>query len=387
MSRFRLASALLAPTVLATLLSGCGNRSTVLPPTPLKPFHPRIRVIRLWAHEVGSGAGGQRYGLVPVVNALGTVVFAASRGGRVAAWQAQSGRLLWSVRIGQVITAGPGVGDGRLAVVTRRGSLLVLNAKNGRLLWRKPLLSFALAPPVIAFGRVIVLTGDSRLWAFSARRGTLFWKLHEREPHLLLRGNAPPIVTHHAVYAGFNDGHVVGIAAATGHELWHIPLAYSPGHNEVQRMVDVAWRMALHHHQLFAVNDHGRLVCLSTHTGKRIWSRHVSSLAGLSVGEENVYVTGARSVVRVYDRTTGLPIWINPDFLGRRLTAPVPFGPTVATGDLRGWVEFLSRQTGHLLDRVRAGESAIQQPPVTAQGRLFVLTSGGHLVAYRIAPR
>ncbi len=387
MSRRRLTVLLLVPLALATLLAGCGNRSTVLPPTPLKPFHPRIGVIRLWSHEVGSGAGGQRYGLLPAVDAGGGVVFAASRGGRVAAWQARTGRLLWSIRIGQAITAGPGVGEGRLAVVTRRGWLVVLSAKNGRTLWRSHLLSFALAPPVIAFGRVVVLTGDSRVWNFSARRGTLLWKIHEREPHLLLRGNAPPIVTRHGVYAGFSDGHVVAIVTATGHERWHTALAYAPGHNQVQRMVDVAWRMGLNHHQLFAVNDHGRLVCLSSQTGKRVWSRHVSSLAGLSVGQENVYVTGQRGVIRVFDRTTGLPIWTNPDFLGRRLTAPTPFGPAVVTGDLKGWVEFLSRQTGHLLDRVRAGDSAIEQAPVTARGRLFVLTSGGRLVAYRLAPR
>lgn len=387
MSRPRFAVLLLVPLALATLLAGCGNRSTVLPPTPLKPFHPRIGIVRLWSHEVGAGAGEQRYGLVPAVGGAGKVVFAASRGGRVAAWQARTGKLLWSVRIGQAITAGPGAGEGRLAVVTRRGRLFVLNAQDGRTLWQRQLLSFALAPPVIAFGRVVVLTGDSRVWSFSVRRGTLLWKLHEREPHLLLRGNAPPIVTRNDVYAGFSDGHVVAIVAATGHERWHTTLAYAPGHNEIKRMVDVAWRMGFRHHQLFAVNDHGRLVCLSTRTGQRVWSRRVSSLAGLHVGAQNVYVTSARSVVRVFDRTTGLPIWTNPDFLGRRLTAPVPFGPAVVVGDLKGWIEFLSRQTGHLLDRVRAGNSAIEQSPVTARGRLIVLTSGGRLVAYRLAPR
>jgi outer membrane protein assembly factor BamB len=387
MKRSRLAVAFALPAVLSVLLAGCGNRSTVLPPTPLKPFHPLIRVIRLWSHQVGSGAGKQRYGLVAAVGETGHSVFAASRGGRVAAWRAKSGRLLWSVRVGQTITAGPGAGDGRLAVVTRRGWLIVLNAHDGHQLWRKPLLSFALAPPVIASRRVIVQTGDSRIWAFTAGRGRLLWKIHEHQPHLLLRGTARPIVTRQRVYAGFNDGHVMAILAATGHVLWHTTLAYAPGHNEVQRMIDVAWQMARHHHQLFAANDHGRLVCLSTRTGKPVWSRHASSLAGLGVGQETIYVTDSKSIIRAYDRTTGLPIWTNPDFLGRRLTAPVPFGPAVVTGDLRGWVEFLARSTGHLLDRVRAGDSAIEEPPVADGGRLFVLTAGGRLVAYRLPSR
>jgi len=276
------------------------------------------------------------------------------------------------------------VGDGRLFVTTRRAVLVALDETDGQVAWRARLPTFALTPPVVSGGRVIVETADGHLIAFRAATGQRLWTVAESMPHLILRGNAPLRISHDRVYAGLNSGQVVALSLRSGRTVWQVTVAHPTGHSRVARMVDIVGSMALVHHHLFAVSDHGRLVCLSTRTGTRVWSRRVASLAGLSAGAENIYVTDAASIVRVYDRVTGLPIWTNPDFKGRRLTAPTPFGPAVVTGDLRGWIEFLSRANGHLLARVRPGSSGIQTPPIVQSGRLFVLTSGGTLAAYRL---
>lgn len=365
------------------LLAGCNNRTTVLPPTPLKPFHATLGVRHLWSRSIGSGAGGQRYALVASPEA--DAVLTASRGGRIAAYRATDGGRIWSVRIGGAITAGPGVGDGRVFVTTRRAILVALHATNGQVDWRAKLSTFALTPPVVSGRRVVVETADGHISAFEANTGKRLWTVTEALPHLILRGNSPPIVTRGRIYAGLNSGQVVALSLRSGRTLWEVTVAHPTGHSRVARMVDIVGPMARVHHHLFAVSDHGRLVCLSTRTGTRVWSRRVSSFSGLSAGMENIYVTDAASLVRVYDRVTGLPIWVNPDFKGRRLTAPTPFGPTVVTGDLRGWIEFLSRANGRLLNRLRPGSSAIQVAPVVQNGRLFVLTSGGTLAAYRLS--
>lgn len=364
------------------MLAGCGNHTTVLPPTPLRPFHATLRVIHLWSQSVGTGAGGQRYALVasPEANA----VFIATRGGRVAAYRATDGHLLWSARVHEPITAGPGVGDGRLFVTTRRASLVALDETNGHVDWRVGLPTFALTPPAVSGGRVVVETGDGHVMAFEARNGERLWSVAESMPHLILRGNAPLLVTPSRVYVGLSSGQVVALDLKSGRTIWRVTVAHPSGHTRVARMVDILGPMARVHRHLFAVSDHGRLVCLSTRTGERVWTRRVSSMAGVGAGSENIYVTDAESIVRVFDRVTGLPIWTNPDFKGRRMTAPIPFGPAVVTGDLRGWLEFMARTNGHLLARVRAGDSEIQMPPVVSSGRLFVLTSGGTLAAYRL---
>ncbi|MHB1544070.1 MAG: outer membrane protein assembly factor BamB [Gammaproteobacteria bacterium] len=376
----RLLWALAATSLL--FLAGCSTHTTVLPPTPLKPFHATLRVLHLWSRTIGSGAGGQRYALVPSPHA--DAVLTASRGGRIAAYRATDGHELWSIRIDRTITAGPGAGDGQLFVTTRRATLVALNETDGHVAWRAKLPTFALTPPVVSGNRVIVETADGHLVAFRVATGQRLWTVAESMPHLILRGNSPPVVTRNRIYAGLNSGQVVALSLRSGRTIWDVTIAHPTGHSRVARMVDIVGPMALVHHHLFAVSDHGRLVCLSTRSGARVWSRKVSSLSGLAAGMENIYVTDASSIVRVYDRVTGLPIWVNPDFKGRRLTAPIPFGPAVVTGDLGGWIEFLSRSDGHLLARVRPGSSEIQIPPVVQAGRLFVLTSGGTLAAYRL---
>ena len=69
----------------------------------------------------------------------------------------------------------------------------------------------------------------------------------------------------------------------------------------------------------------------------------------------------------------------------RDLTTPVPFRSTVAVGDAKGFIHFLSAYDGSFKARIENGDgSAISTTPLVAADRLVVQTRAGSLQAFTL---
>jgi outer membrane protein assembly factor BamB len=362
-------------------LAGCAGSSTVIPPAPLPKFRTTLPLRLLWSHAIGSEGGRRlRLGFVPAV--AGGAVYVASRSGRVAAYRLKDGHELWVRHLGRRLSAGPAVGSGIVAVGTQRGELVALAQSGGRVLWRARLASFLLAPPAVADGRVVALASSGQVAAFSARRGRPLWTVSTGLPHLVVRGNAAPLVAGRTVLVGLPNGKLLALALATGRRRYERRIGVPHGNTSVARLVDVVGPMALAGHDVYVSCVHGRIERLTVRGGRVVWSHRLSVYAGVRVDDLNVYTTTSHGLVRAYDRVTGFPLWTNRGLRGREPTVPVRFGPAVAVGDFRGYVFLLGRNKGRFRARVRPGTSAILAPPVVASSRLVVLTSGGTLAVY-----
>src|SRR5215469_16856280 len=78
-------------------LAGCHSfkKENVQPPTPLvKGFKPTLQVTKIWTNSVGDGSGDSGVRLRPAV--ADGVLYAASTDGKIAAFDAASGKSLWS---------------------------------------------------------------------------------------------------------------------------------------------------------------------------------------------------------------------------------------------------------------------------------------------------
>src|SRR3954462_13012090 len=87
----------IALTSSLVVLAGCHSfkKENVEPPTPLdKKFEPTVKVQRLWKESVGDGAADSGVRMRPVV--ADGVLYAASTDGKIAAFEASTGKTLWS---------------------------------------------------------------------------------------------------------------------------------------------------------------------------------------------------------------------------------------------------------------------------------------------------
>src|SRR3546814_15140282 len=86
------------------------------------------------------------------------------------AFDALTGKLLWSVKTKLPLSGGPGVGAGRLVLGSLEGDVIALDADSGAEIWRTKVSSEIITPPVVAQGYTVVRGTDGRVFGRSEER-------------------------------------------------------------------------------------------------------------------------------------------------------------------------------------------------------------------------
>ncbi len=367
-------------------LAGCSifgsDDEAADPPTPLGDFEPTIELKRSMSAGLGDGGGALRLALRPAGD--GTRVYAANATGDIYAFDGVSGKKVWQSDVKAALSAGPGVGDGRLVVAERNGYVIALDAPSGDELWRRDIAAEVLAPPVLGGERVLLRTVDGRLIALDGATGEQLWFVEQPVPRLSQRGISAPVISGDKVIAAFDNGRVMAVNLLSGDTEWELPLGIPSGRSDIERMVDADGAMAAVGNDLYITGFRARTAAVAVESGQALWAREMSSYAGLGVDWTNIYLSLDDDRVLALSRANGAQEWSSESFLRRQLTAPVPFGEYVAIGDFEGYVHVLSARTGALAARVRVGDGAIIMRPYVMGSTLYVQSSDGTLHGYQI---
>ncbi len=372
--------------VLATLaLSACGmfgGDEEELEPVKLVDIETKIKVQRLWSTKVGGSSEFLRVALQPAGD--GSRLYAASRDGNVVALDPASGRTTWRTELDMALSAGPGVGEGLVVVGASNGYLVALNADSGEEMWRANLRGETLARPIVEDDTVMVLTIDNRLRALSAFDGSSRWIVEQSTPDLTMRGSSPPVTVGTSVIAGFDNGRLVAVNIASGDREWESLLSPPTGRSDLERLSDIDGLISAVGADVYAVGYQGNLAAIAAESGQVMWSRDVSSYAGVSADWNNLYTVDEDGIVIALTRRNGDESWRQGSLLRREPTVPISYLTTVVVGDLEGYLHFFSNFDGDPVARVRAGSKAISVEPVVVGNRLFVQSDDGKVSAYVI---
>jgi outer membrane protein assembly factor BamB len=374
---------LVALAALAVAVLGCGkNKDTSEPPAELTDFQPTISIDEVWSRKVGGKSERLRLGLRPATD--GARIFAGAYDGQVAAFDAESGDEVWSVKTDLQLTAGPGFGEGLLTFGTANGDLVALDAATGQERWRQAIGSEVLAAPAVGSGIVVVRTVDGRLRGFSTANGSLVWNVAQNLPTLTLRGNTAPRVSGPLVVSGFNNGRVAAYEIADGDPAWEVAIANPTGRSELERLVDVSSGLSIVGNDVYVVGYHGRAVGIDLETGVVLWQQEMSSYAGLGADINNVYVTSDFDAVIALDRNSGTQLWRQEALRLRDVTAPTRYANTLVVGDYEGYVHWLSPDNGEFLARERAAGERISGAPLVVGQNVYVQGDDGTLAAFTV---
>lgn len=376
----------LAGLIVATsLVASCGlfsDKDDELEPKELVDFKPSIKVKRLWSAKVGKESEFLRVALRPAGD--GNRLYAAGYDGAVSAFDAETGKQVWKKKLGLPLAAGPGVGEGLVAVVAQDGFAIVLDADTGAEQWRAELGGECLARPIVSGEFVILQSIDNRLRALSKYDGRELWSLSQSTPALTLRGSADPVLLGNTVIGGFDNGRLVAVNLLTGDVLWESMLSPPTGRSDLDRLSDVDGSIAVVGQDVYATGYQGRLAAVASESGQVLWGREVSSNVGASADWNSVYTTDKDGEIVAFARRDGTEVWRNADLLRREPTLPVPFNTTVVVGDLEGYLHFFSNLNGSLVARIKQGGAAISNAPVVVANRLYVQSDSGSLAAYEV---
>lgn len=347
-------------------------------PATLGAIQPTAELQTLWQERIGSAG---EFAFVPAI--VGTSVFAAARDGSLARFD--GGRPVWRINAGQSLSGGVG-SDGRLVVVgTAKGEVLAFHAEDGRPAWQARTSSEILAAPAVSGDLVAVRSGDARIFGLAAADGQRRWVYQRSTPTLSLRSSVGVTLTDKALYAGFPGGKLVAIALNNGAALWEGTVALPRGTTELERIADVASDPVVVGGTVCAVAYQGRVACFDVDSGRQQWAREVSSIAGLAVGQNAVFVADEKGAVQAFQLSSGASLWKQDKLFMRGVTRPLVIGSRVAIADFEGYVHLLSIEDGAFAARLATDGSAVVAPPHRlGEDGLLVQTKNGALHALKV---
>jgi outer membrane protein assembly factor BamB len=368
--------------VAALLLGACSSVEKLNPfsssdpkvkPAELVAIQPTAELKILWKENVGSAG---TFTFSPAV--VGDSVYAAGRDGTVARFD--GGKQVWRISAGQPLSGGVG-SDGKLVVVgTPKGEVLAFDAAAGRETWKARVSSEVLAAPAVADGLAIVRSGDSRIFGFDAVDGKRRWVYQRSMPALSLRSNVGVVTAGKVTLAGFPGGKLVAIANNNGAVVWEVTVALPKGATELERVADVTSSPVISGSTVCAAAFQGRAACFDSNSGNTIWSRDMSSSAGLDIDNRYVYVTDDKGAVHALDRNSGASIWKQDKLSLRGVSRPLALGGgRIAVADYQGVVHLLRQEDGAFAARATTDGGAIRAEPVRMGADMLVQTANGGL--------
>jgi outer membrane protein assembly factor BamB len=373
-----------ALAALALLLGACGmfgRDDPVEVPAELVAFTATERVERVWQASAGGGGERLRLGLAPATD--GARVFAGGHDGRVIAVDALQGTRLWQTNTRARLSGGPAITGDLVVFGTIDGNVIALDGNSGAERWRIFIGGEVLAAPAASSRAIVVRTVDGRLVALAPLDGRRLWTTDHSVPRLTLRGNAPPVITGDTVIAAFDSGRLGAYALNNGETLWEQQLAPPAGRTELERLVDINARPVVIGRDLYVVGFQGRVASIALESGQPLWARDFSSYAGIGADLNNLFLADAASEVLAISRRNGNSVWINRELRMRDLSTPVPIGTSVVTGDLDGYLHWLSATDGTFQARVRVGSSRVLGL-LAVSDLLVAQLEDGRLAAYRV---
>ena len=368
-------------------LTGCSWMDAVNPfsrgaprnlPAELVEFKHSRSVSEAWSLSIGSS---DNFIFSPVATHDG--IYAASTKGTIVRVDPETGNEGWRIDAGIPLTAGVGTDGHVIAVTGKNGALLAFDS-DGKEKWKAQLSSEALSAPAVGGGMVIVRTLDNHISGFDAETGERKWLVTRRAPPLMLRSAPGIAIAGPTAVVALPGGRMVSLMLANGGTNWDVVVGDPRGTTDLERIADTSGMPAILGRLVCASSFQGRVACYDVVTGGGVWAKELSCDVGVSVDDDFVYAADETGAVYAFVNIRGQSVWRNESLAYRALSMPVSFEGTVAVGDFKGYVHFLSKDDGALVSRISTDGSAIKAAPLVVGNKLIIQTTGGRLLALMI---
>ena len=350
-------------------LTGGSRKPGRLPQLEAK-VTPRIA----WQQSVGRAAPG----IAPAVTP--SAIYAAATDGTLMRLDVATGRVVWKTSANKPLSAGPGAGESVVVVGTAKGEVLAFDT-DGKPLWTAHVSSEVIAPPRVSGTIIIVFSGDGRIYGLAAADGKTAWVDQRINPPLTVRNSAGGVVSRGGLLIGTPGGRLLAVDTQTGTVAWEGAVATPRGATELERIADVTSLPYVDEKEVCAAAYQGRVACFELVRGSLIWSRDVSSLAGITADAQRLYVVDDKGVVHAFDRSNGASIWKQDVLAKRRIGGPQLVGDDLGVVDVEGYLHVLSRTDGAYLGRLATDGSLATAQPIALGGGLLWQSEKGTVLS------
>ena len=360
-----------------------------------------------WRARIAGSSKRARLAASPVV--ADGKVFAMDVKGQVHAFDATTGRELWTRGISAAKTAdgkerekesqasrvvfGGGVSydAGKLYATNGLGDVATFDATTGQQGWVVRPGGPLRGAPTVANGHVYVVSQDNQLFALKVEDGAVVWNEAATLELAGVFGVAAPAAASGTVVAGFSSGELNAYRYENGRVVWQDALSRTSISTAVASLSDIDADPVIDQGRVYAVGQGGRMVALELNTGQRLWELSIAGISTPWVAGEWLFVVTDDARLLCIARTSGKVRWITQ--LDRWRDAKSKKGPISWTGPVLGGDRLILGSTDGALVNVNAATGAIQSTgkaggavrlaPVLAKETLYVLDDNGTITAWR----
>lgn len=246
---------------------------------------------QVWSRRIGPNGEAS-----PTV--ANGIVYMGSDRHILRAFNAETGTLIWSVTLGNVIYSAPAVSHGIIYIGSDK--LYALNAATGQTIWTYAGIGFVYSSPAVLNGVVYIGDGDHNVYALNAKSGTLLWTASTGGVI-----ESSPDVENGMVYIGSDDGNLYAFNATTGATLWKVQV----GHG-----YPVSETPAVAHGVVYIGASNVGVLAYNAATGAALWSSSfgegkviVANGVVYSIGYQTAYALTTKKGGFLWSYTLGGP--------------------------------------------------------------------------------
>lgn len=360
-----------------------------------------------WNAKIEGSTKRARLAASPVV--ADGKLFVMDVKGRVHAFDAATGRELWSRGIGGAkavdgtdkekesqasrVVFGGGVSydAGRLYATNGLGDVATFDPATGDQGWAVRPGGPLRGAPTVANGHVYVVSQDNQLFALKIEDGSVVWNESATLELAGVFGVAAPAAASGTVVAGFSSGELNAYRYENGRVVWQDALSRTSISTAVASLSDIDADPVIDQGRVYAVGQGGRMVALELNTGQRLWELSIAGISTPWVAGEWVFVVTDDARLLCIARTSGKVRWITQldrwrDAKDKKgsisWTGPVLAGDRLILASTDGALTNVDARTGAVQSTGKAG-GGVRLAPVVAKETLYVLDDSGRITAWR----
>ena len=222
-------------------------------------------------------------------------VYVGDWNGRVYAFSAATGARRWSFQTGDKVKDAMAYAGGRIYFGSYDHHVYALNARTGKVFWRASAQQRLgtqgrfYSTPAVAYGRVYIGATDGKVYSFGATTGKLRWS-HGTGDYVY----SSPAIWQQRVFAGSYDGTMYGFDAATGDVRW-----------KFRSNGAISGSPIVISNVLYFSTLKGRTYALDPRTGKLLWAFRRGAYAAVVSDRRRLYLVGSERIFALAPRRRG----------------------------------------------------------------------------------
>jgi outer membrane protein assembly factor BamB len=228
---------------------------------------------------------------------------------------------------------------------------------------------------------VYVATAADRVVALEAGSGKWRWQYERETPEgFTIHGYAGPRLRSGQLLAGFADGYLVSLGAASGEVTWARSLA-----SVSDQFVDVDSTPTLVGDVAYVSSYSGGLYALDPRDGTVRWRLPIEGVGAVTAASGQLYFAAPRQGLHAADGE-GHVLWRQGLTEAGDVTRPLAIGNYLIFSGSRAGLFVVDRSNGALLEIFDPGHGVCAAPTFDGERRrLYVLTNSGSLYALDLA--